>query len=416
MTAWWLKKENIKSDFENGLFNLNKRRKVELDTTFSEILPSISKIAEEETSKKPVDKFTQKVLHTFTLNPLGPQNLIRIHFENRNKVVDPTAFYNYQQLLKHTPETVLHKDKSQLKNRSIFQRSLVNTPKSILNKVADPTAEYNNQRTPEPSLRRSIASTPKFILKKKPSSFLEPLTQSHQSQSSFASNFKDQSRQFLDSTTPTYIKERQDILNESGFSKLFNLSLISKKEQGKQMGNISSIFQRFKDRPQLTTDLEIIEQYVSAVKLPSQRSLVPYDESMILNDDDTPDLSFIDDHPFPKRKAPIKKSVEVQPIPVDNEIIQKGLNNSKIYDIDAKRSEREYKSERDEILRNAERMQYEKNGYECEKRRINHEIESEKKFRDWIGAENIVIDIPKGSESFPRMFFCLRLQMFYDQF
>jgi hypothetical protein len=85
MTAWWLKKENIKSDFENGLFNLNKRRKVELDTTFSEILPSISKIAEEETSKKPVDKFTQKVLHTFTLNPLGPQNLIRIHFENRNK-------------------------------------------------------------------------------------------------------------------------------------------------------------------------------------------------------------------------------------------------------------------------------------------------------------------------------------------
>uniref|UniRef100_A0A914PI33 Uncharacterized protein n=1 Tax=Panagrolaimus davidi TaxID=227884 RepID=A0A914PI33_9BILA len=175
------------------------------------------------------------------------------------------------------------------------------------------------------------------------------------------------------------------------------------------MGNISSIFQRFRDRPQLTTDLEIIEQYVTAVKLPSQRSLVPYDESMILDDDETPDLSFIDDHPFPKRKAPVKKSVEVQPIPVDNEIIQRGLNNSKIYDIDAKRSEREFKSERDKILRNAERMQYEKNGYECEKQRINHEIESEKKFRDWIGAENIVVDIPKESESFPRMFcrYCL---------
>uniref|UniRef100_A0A914XPU8 Uncharacterized protein n=1 Tax=Panagrolaimus superbus TaxID=310955 RepID=A0A914XPU8_9BILA len=111
---------------------------------------------------------------------------------------------------------------------------------------------------------------------------------------------------------------------------------------------------------------------------------------------------FIDDRPFPERKS-ISKSVEVQPIPVDNLIVQKGLNNLKIYDIDAKRSEREFKYDRETSLRQAERSKYEKNAVEFQQKRIHQEIEYEIKSRDYFGTENIVVDFPKGSESFPEL-------------
>uniref|UniRef100_A0A914XRY5 Uncharacterized protein n=1 Tax=Panagrolaimus superbus TaxID=310955 RepID=A0A914XRY5_9BILA len=370
MTSGLLKREYWKSDFENGLFKLPKRRKIDHELVFTEIKPSETKIEENP------DKFKRKVEKTF-LDPLGPQNFLREHFAKSINPFDPTALYNYQKVLRNTPEQRYCQQKEQPKKRETFQNFFTNTtPKLIgLKKNFLDSRNFHLDRT----------SSPNFFDRVTP----------------------DQRHQILD-TSPkrhSFEKEKQDLLNESGFSKLFGKTLLPKKEQKSEMGNsFSSIFQRLRGSPSVSNDLESLEQYAEALRISSERKLVPYDDSIILDADHTvhelTDLSFIDDRPFPERKS-ISKSVEVQPIPIDNLIVQKGLNNLKIYDIDAKRSEREFKYDRETILRQAERSKYEKNAVEFQQKRINQEIEYEIKSRDYFGTENIVVDFPKRSESFP---------------
>uniref|UniRef100_A0AC34GQ78 Ubiquitin-like protease family profile domain-containing protein n=2 Tax=Panagrolaimus sp. ES5 TaxID=591445 RepID=A0AC34GQ78_9BILA len=376
-SSWSLKREYWKSDFENGLFKSPKRRKIDPE----EILPEITRIEVKTEEKKP-DKFIQKVVKTF-LNPLGPQNLLRAHFAKSVNNFDPTALYNYQKVLKNTPEPQYFKE--QTKDRDIFQRSATSTPKFVLKNKSG--TSFNLLGSSQ-QFRPDRPSTPNF----------------------FAPNVRNHNQQLLN-TPPkshTFEEEKQNLLNESGFSKLFGKTSFSKKEQKSEMGNsFTSIFQRLRSSSSVSKDLESLEQYAEALRISHQRKLVPYDDTIVIDDDedtvhDLTDLSFINDRPLPTRKS-ITKSVEVQPIPVDNEIVQRGLNNSRIYDIDSKRSEREFKHDRETILRQAERSKYEKNAVDYQQKRIHQEIEYEIKSRDYYGTENIVVDFPKGSESFPAL-------------
>uniref|UniRef100_A0A7E4VQA5 ULP_PROTEASE domain-containing protein n=1 Tax=Panagrellus redivivus TaxID=6233 RepID=A0A7E4VQA5_PANRE len=198
----------------------------------------------------------------------------------------------------------------------------------------------------------------------------------------------------------------------SGFAKLFDtssLSNYSREPSPPKMGGVTSRFSFLRNKPSnesLADSLEQLEQFVDAARLPpeSRPRLVDYDDSVVsdaLEISERFSSSYIDEK-FKKSPTP-KRVIEVQPIPIDEDILNRGLDNSKLNELELERLERQRIRDRENKERAEELARLTRENIENEKQRLSGEISADQRNSIYSGLDHfsIVLDLPSAEESFP---------------
>ena len=189
-------------------------------------------------------------------------------------------------------------------------------------------------------------------------------------------------------------------LNESSFSNLFGTST---KTNRSKMGNW---FTKEKEKTNFEKSLDELREITSAVQVPDRSRIVPYDDSFVSQAEEaTEDLgiSFLDDHKLPRR-SPVR-SIEVQPIPISDEVYNRGLDNSKLKEIEERRVKDEEKKKVEDGKQRDKILELRRKLIEIENERNKKALAEASGDRLRLELEGLILDIPKEKpDSFPRKF------------
>jgi len=188
-------------------------------------------------------------------------------------------------------------------------------------------------------------------------------------------------------------------LNESSFSSLFGTST---KTSRSKMGNW---FTKEKEKTKFEKSLDELREITNAVQVPDRSRIVPYDDSFVSQAEEATedlDISFLDDRKVPRR-SPVR-SIEVQQIPIPDDVYNRGLDNSKLKEIEERRlKDEEKKKIGDEKQRN-KILELRKKLIDIENERNKNSLAEASGDRLRLELEGLILDIPKEKpESFPHL-------------
>ncbi|KAE9549489.1 hypothetical protein FO519_007300 [Halicephalobus sp. NKZ332] len=191
-------------------------------------------------------------------------------------------------------------------------------------------------------------------------------------------------------------KQKLDSLNESSFSNLFGTPAKSKEKMG-------NWFTKEKPKSSFERNLDELREITSAVQVPDRSRIVPYDDSFVSQAEEATeelDISFLDDLKLPRR-SPVR-SIEVQPVPVPEEAFHRGLDNSKLKEIEQRRVKDEERKKIDDERQRNKILDLRKQVIEIENERNKKTIAEATGDRLRLELEGLILDIPKEKpDSFP---------------